>query len=162
MTPLVLQPKYALGPCPSLADIRVLLVEDEPDIAALLVLVLETAGAAVTALTDAETALALLEVWQPDILLCNVRLPLQDGNWLIQQIRQHACSALRLLPAIALTSYTRDVCESTALAAGFDRFLVKFEASVVDEMLLLFAISPKKRTTPAHGIVQRLTNKLPS
>jgi CheY-like chemotaxis protein len=141
----MLKQKPDLDPSPSLTGVQVLLVEDEPDIAALLVLVLETAGAAVTACTDAETALARIEALQPDILLCNVKLPLHDGDWLMQQIRRHTCSALRQLPAIALTSHTRDVSKFKALEAGFDHFLVKFETSVVDEIIRLLSTGSSSR-----------------
>ncbi|MEH2404891.1 response regulator [Nostoc sp.] len=52
----------------------ILLVEDEPDVADLLIFILEAAGAEVMALTDAEAALALVESLHPDILLCNVEV----------------------------------------------------------------------------------------
>ncbi len=124
-----------------LSGIRVLLVEDEPDIADLLIFVLETAGAEVLSFEYAELALELCESLYPDILLCNIRLPIEDGCWLIQQIRIHSCMSLRQLPAIALTSYTRDASEFQALNAGFDRFVVKFEDSIVDEIIHLLPTS---------------------
>lgn len=139
MLNLSLEQKSDLEPAPSLVSVRVLLVEDEPDIADLLIFILKGAGAEVIAFTDAESALALLESLHPDILLCNIRLPFEDGDWLIRQIRTHACLQLRQLPSIALTSYTRDVSEANALIAGFDQFLVKFEASIVDEILCLLS-----------------------
>lgn len=92
-----------------LSGIRVLLVEDEPDIADLLIFVLETAGAEVLSFEYAKLALESCESLYPDILLCNIRLPIEDGYWLIQQIRIHSCMALRQLPAIALTSYRTDL-----------------------------------------------------
>ena len=78
-----------------LVKIRILLVEDEPDITELLIFILETAGAEVMALIDAEAALAMLQLFHPDILLCNVKLPDNDGNWLIKQIRGHSNSLIR-------------------------------------------------------------------
>ncbi|MDZ8024517.1 MAG: response regulator [Nostoc sp. SerVER01] len=111
-----------------LLRIRILLVEDEPEIADLLTFILEAAGAEVIALTDAEAALALIETLNPDLLLCNMKLPNHDGNWLIEQIRVHSCPSLRHLPAIAITSYTREVSRHKALSAGFDRFMVKLES----------------------------------
>ncbi|WP_414568420.1 response regulator [Nostoc sp. CCY 9925] len=111
-----------------LLRIRILLVEDEPEIADLLTFILEAAGAEVIALADAETALALVETVDPDLLLCNVKLPNHDGNWLIEQIRVHSCPSIRQLPAIAITSYTREVSRHKALSAGFDRFMVKLES----------------------------------
>ncbi|MEH2083249.1 MAG: response regulator [Nostoc sp.] len=119
----------------------ILLVEDEPDIADLLTFILETAGAEVMSLSDAETALDLVESLHPDLLLCNVKLPDRDGNWLIEQIRVHSSPSIRELPAIAITSYTREVSSYKALNAGFNRFLVKLESpeEIVDEIVhLLF------------------------
>jgi CheY-like chemotaxis protein len=137
-----------LDPFQSLLGIRVLLVEDEPDIQALLVFILETAGAEVVALGYAEIALRRLESRCPDILLCNVRLPLEDGYWLIRQIRTHACVALRELPAIALTSYTRDVSEVEAFNAGFDLFLVIAVAILFRTFLWTRGARPQKCPCP--------------
>ncbi|MBN3949972.1 MAG: response regulator [Nostoc sp.] len=119
----------------------ILLVEDEPDIADLLIFILETAGAEVMALTDAEAALALVESLHPDILVSNVKLPHHDGNWLIEQIRVHSTPSIRELPAIAITSYTREVSSHKALNAGFNRFLVKLESpeEIVDEIVHLLS-----------------------
>ncbi|MDF5735259.1 MULTISPECIES: response regulator [unclassified Nostoc] len=119
----------------------ILLVEDEPDMADLLIFILEAAGAEVMALTDAEAALALVESLQPDILVCNMKLPHHDGNWLIEQIRVHSCPSIRELPAIAITSYTREVSSQKALNAGFNRFIVKLENSeeIVDEIVHLLS-----------------------
>ncbi|MBD2531371.1 response regulator [Nostoc flagelliforme FACHB-838] len=119
----------------------ILLVEDEPDIADLLIFILQAAGAEVMALTDAEAALTLVESLHPDILVCNVKLPEHDGNWLIEQIRVHSRPFLRELPAIAITSYTRDVSSHKALNAGFNKFLVKLESpeEIVAEIVQLLS-----------------------
>ncbi|MBD0385069.1 MAG: response regulator [Nostoc sp. C3-bin3] len=124
-----------------LVGILILLVEDEPDIADLLTFVLEASGAEVMALSDAEAAFALVESLHPDILLSNVKLPDHDGNWLIEQIRVHSCLSLRQLPAIAITSYTREVSIYKALDAGFNRFLVKLESpeKIIDEIVYLLS-----------------------
>ncbi|MEH2069002.1 MAG: response regulator [Nostoc sp.] len=124
-----------------LSGIAILLVEDEPEIADLLIFILETAGAQVRVLSDAEAAFALIESLHPDVLLCNIKLPVRDGNWLIEQIRVHSNPSLRELPAIAITSYTREVSSHKALNAGFDRFLVKLESpeEIVDEIAHLLS-----------------------
>ncbi|MGJ5632120.1 response regulator [Nostoc sp. CALU 1950] len=132
-----------LNSLPNLVGIRILLVEDEPDIAELLIFILKTAGAEVMAFIDAEAALSMLELCHPDILLSNIKLPAHDGDWLIKQIRVHSSSLLRQLPAIAITSYTREVSSRKALDAGFDRFLVKFESpeTIVAEIVHLLSTS---------------------
>ncbi|MDF5708171.1 MAG: response regulator [Nostoc sp. S4] len=131
-----------LNPLQQLSGILILLVEDEPEIADLLIFILETAGAQVMALSNAEAALlALVESLDPDLLLCNIKLPVHDGNWLIEQIRVHSNPSIRELPAIAITSYTREFSSDKALNAGFNRFLVKLESpeEIVDEIAQLLS-----------------------
>ncbi|MBD2072422.1 response regulator [Phormidium sp. FACHB-592] len=108
-----------------LKDIQVLLVEDELDIAVLLTYLLEDNGAAVTVTTTALEALQVLNAQCPQILVCNLRLPDLDGKELIEQVRQAPATAVRQLPAIAVTSYNREYSETTAFNAGFDYFLAK-------------------------------------
>jgi DNA-binding response OmpR family regulator len=129
---------------PDISFRRILLVEDEPDIAELLILLLSDEGAEVITFHDAETALAQIESLRPDILLCNVKLPHHDGHWLIKQLRLHSCPFLQHLPAIAITSYTRDFPMSLALNAGFDRYLSKIEDldEIVSEIFELLSHHP--------------------
>ncbi|MFN6483592.1 MULTISPECIES: response regulator [unclassified Nostoc] len=140
-TDQIMNQETELNSLQPLVGILILLVEDEPDIADLLIFILEAAGAEVIALTDAEEALTLVESLHPDILVSNVKLPEHDGNWLIEQIRVHSRPFLRELPAIAITSYTRDVSSHKALNAGFNRFLVKLESpeEIVAEIVQLLS-----------------------
>jgi CheY-like chemotaxis protein len=108
-----------------LKDIQVLLVEDELDMVVLLTYLLETEGAAVTVTTTALEALRVLHKQCPQILLCDLRLPDLDGRQLLEQVRQAPATASRQLPAIAVTSYSREYGEAAALKAGFDYFLAK-------------------------------------
>jgi CheY-like chemotaxis protein len=112
----------------SLEGIHILLVEDEPDIADLLSFVLQTAGATVRGCSSAETALSLLESFRPDLLISNIQLLSHDGNWLIQQVRNHPRPELRHLPALGVTSYHREVSADRALASGFNCFLSKLDS----------------------------------
>ncbi len=108
-----------------LAGLRVLLVEDEFDVASLLLFILAEAGAEVVWVAQSSDALACLPTVHPDILLSNIRLPDQDGDWLIQAIREAESETHHHLPAVAITSYTREVTEQKVLEAGFERFLSK-------------------------------------
>jgi CheY-like chemotaxis protein len=108
-----------------LAGVTVLLVEDERDIADLLLFILGEAGAEVIWVMQASQALARFHHSRPNILLSNLRLPDQNGDWLIQAIRQAESGRMPHLPAIAITSYTREFNADTVLEAGFDRFLPK-------------------------------------
>jgi CheY-like chemotaxis protein len=109
----------------TLEGITILLVEDEPDITYLLAFVLEElAGAVVTCVSSAAEALEFLDNCYPDILISDIRLPDADGLWLIQRIRAQGIGSNRL-PAIAITSYSRDFNRHTTLEAGFQAFFYK-------------------------------------
>lgn len=108
-----------------LNNIQVLLVEDEPDIAVLLIYILEGSGAKVVATTTALEALQALDNHSPHILVCNLRLPDLDGIQLLQQIRLQQDATASYFPAIAVTSYNRIFCAEAALRSGFDRFIAK-------------------------------------
>ena len=108
----------------ALEHLQVLLVEDEPDIADLFIFMLEAGGATVVLAVSAQEGLDSLTAFQPDLLLCNLRLPDHDGIWLLHQLRAQGVTEQQL-PAIAVTSYTREVYGHEALAAGFQTFLAK-------------------------------------
>ncbi len=121
-----------------LAGVKILLVEDERDVADLLLFIFEGAGAEVVWVTRAAEALVQLHDFQPDVLVCDIRLPDCNGNLLIQAIRRLELNTTQHLPAIAVTSYTREFASEKMLDAGFDRFLSKdfdinqFIAAILD------------------------------
>jgi CheY-like chemotaxis protein len=120
-----------------LQGVDILLVEDELDIAELLIVMLESAGASVAWATLAEEALTVIQHSQPDVLLCNVKLPDRNGDWLIRQIRTKEAGQSYHLPAVAVTSFARDVTAERMLSAGFDRFLSKLQSP--NEIVLTIA-----------------------
>lgn len=124
-----------------LEGIQILLVEDEPDVASLLLLILQMSGATVEHYIQAETALLALESSSPNILVSNIMLPIHDGMWLIQQIRNHPRSEIQRLPAIGVTSYDRDVYPSHVLESGFDYFLSKLDSpDIMIEVIASLAV----------------------
>lgn len=134
----------AAPPQHPLKGIQILLVEDELDIADLLLVIFQGAGATVRLCMEAESVLAVLETYQPDVLVANIKLPSHDGIWLIQQIRNHLRPEIRSLPAVGMTSYHRDVHADAALAAGFDCFLSKLDSpNEIVNTLSTLATSPR-------------------
>ncbi len=65
---------------------RVLIVDDEPQVRALLARLLTKWGCAVTDAGSASQALALMATHPADILLCDVNMPDGDGLWLAAQV----------------------------------------------------------------------------
>jgi CheY-like chemotaxis protein len=104
---------------PRLDDLRILVVDDNPDGRTLTSLVLTQAGASVKAVASVLEALEILEGEWPDALISDLDLPDQDGYALIRQIRQHEAEHGGFLPAVALTGYARAEDRDRILAAGF-------------------------------------------
>ncbi|NHC34734.1 PAS domain S-box protein [Scytonema millei] len=107
----------------SLANVRVLLVDDDADTCKFLSTVLEENDAIVTTATSAAEALQILERSRPDLLLSDIGMPETDGYELIRTIR--SSSSVPAIPAIALTAYAQDVDRERAIAAGFQRHFAK-------------------------------------
>jgi len=123
----------ALGPAPSaqsdddvsLAAIRVLLVEDEPDAAEFVKRLLEEYGAEVMTAASAPAALQLLAIAVPDILIADIGLPDMDGYQLIERIRRRGVAEGGPIPAVALTAFARSEDRTRALRAGYQAHVAK-------------------------------------
>jgi len=109
----------------NLDGLRVLAVDDDADVRALLEFILEQAGAEVRVVASALEALQQLETFAPEVLISDVGMPDLDGYMLIRQIRTFASSRSRAIPAIALTAYAGESDQQQALAAGFQMHLAK-------------------------------------
>ena len=86
---------------------------------------LRTCGAEVQLANSAAEAFALFNRWQPDLLVSDIGMPDEDGYALIRKIRTLSPEHGGRTPALALTAYARDEDREQALAAGFQRHLVK-------------------------------------
>lgn len=106
-----------------LAGFRVAVVDDEPDTLEALRLVLENAGAAVWAYTDAVSALAGARLCRPHVLVSDLAMPGYDGLWLVRQVR--TAEPLCRLPCIALSAHALRTDIQDATSAGFDAHLAK-------------------------------------
>jgi len=110
---------------PTLAGISVLVVDDEPDVHQFLRLLLEQRQARVYCASSAQEALEALERYSPDVLLSDIGMPGMNGYELMQRIRALPPERGGTVPAAALTAYARPEDARDALAAGFQRHLVK-------------------------------------
>ena len=109
----------------SLSGLRLVVVDDEPDTREMLASTLETHGAEVVAMADAEGALRWLAGNEADLLVSDVAMPRMDGCALIREIRRTGPGASRAIPAVALSAYARPEDRRRALDAGFQDYLTK-------------------------------------
>ncbi len=109
----------AQPPPASLADLRVLVVDDDPDTLEALRQLLEQAGARVAVAASTPEALAALSRARPDVILSDIGLPGEDGLSLIRRVRAMDADGEASIPAAALTAYTQPEDRERALAAGY-------------------------------------------
>jgi signal transduction histidine kinase/ActR/RegA family two-component response regulator len=102
---------------------RILIIEDNDDASDVLRMLLEFEGHQVEIAGDGHAGLALALEGRFDAIVCDIGLPGIDGLELMTRLRA-APSALRPL-TVALSGYGQPQDRERALAAGFDRYLVK-------------------------------------
>jgi CheY-like chemotaxis protein len=118
------QPAAAAEPAPrATRGARVLMVEDNPDAAESLFMILEILGHHVRMVHDGMAALEAARANVPDIALVDIGLPGMDGYDLARAVRRDP--ALKGVVLVALTGYGQPEDRDRAMAAGFDYHLVK-------------------------------------
>jgi signal transduction histidine kinase/ActR/RegA family two-component response regulator len=115
----------SLEEAPSLAGVRVLVVEDDADSRELAAAVLRRCGADVTTLGSAEGALELVRRERPDVLLSDIAMPGEDGLAMLRRLRRLPPGEGGLTPAVALTAHASTEQRIMALAAGFQILVPK-------------------------------------
>lgn len=102
---------------------RVLIVDDHPDAARILGLLLESLGHQVRAAHNAHEAFTQVDHFGPEIVLCDIGLPGVDGYEVARQLRSSPRGLAMKL--IALTGWGHDEDRRRSREAGFDHHLVK-------------------------------------
>jgi signal transduction histidine kinase/ActR/RegA family two-component response regulator len=110
---------------PHLDGIRLLVVDDDRDALDLATLILTGAGAEVKTAASAPEALHVFGWWRPDVLLCDIEMPGEDGYSLIRKIRALAPALGGRTPAIAVTAYGRAEDRVRSISAGFNMHVPK-------------------------------------
>ena len=99
---------------------RILIVEDEPDIASVLQDYLRHAGYETEDAADGQTALERMLAAPPDLTLLDVMLPRLDGVQVLKQARVHIAH-----PIIMLTARIEEIDRLVGLEAGADDYVCK-------------------------------------
>ncbi|HZS04313.1 MAG TPA: PAS domain S-box protein [Blastocatellia bacterium] len=123
-------PRAVEGPVPDglgleLTGVRALVVDDEAEARELLQTVLRQCRAEVRAAGSVREALEMLRDWDPDILISDIGMPMEDGYALIRQVRALSHKEGGSIPAVALTAYARSEDRLRALTAGFQMHVAK-------------------------------------
>jgi signal transduction histidine kinase len=121
----------------ALVGLDVVVVDDHDDTRELLVSILGAHGANVRACASAQEALRAVAAAQPDIVVTDIEMPVEDGFALIRAIRRDQDAARAALPVVALTGSARIEDRIRTLAEGFQIHLPK----PVDPMELVTSVA---------------------
>ena len=113
------------APQPSAASIRhrILVVDDNADLATSTAALLELWGHAAHVVYNGKDALDAAHAFRPRVILLDIGLPEMDGFQVAQQIRKEP--ALQGVHLIAMTGYGQDRDRQRAQQAGFNAHLIK-------------------------------------
>jgi len=133
---LSIEDGVATGPLPAptnghptdlerLRGLSVLIVDDDPAASGAVQEILRHAGAEVSAAASAEEARRTLADIQPQVIVCDIAMPGENGYSFIRSVRQAGSGPGAEVPAIALTALAGDEDRRRSLEAGFQEHLSK-------------------------------------
>lgn len=109
----------------SIEHVRVLLIDDEDDTREAFSAALGALGAEVHAARSAAEGLGVLREWKPQVILCDIAMPSEDGYSFARKLRSLSRQQGGQTPAAALTALAGDEDRRRALDAGFQMHLAK-------------------------------------
>jgi len=105
------------------AAFRVLVVDDDPDMAAFLARMLAQQGLKAEVVTDGFAALAAIAADPPDLVLLDVQMPGPDGFEICRRLK--ASESTALLPVVLVTALEDHESRVHGIQAGADDFISK-------------------------------------
>ncbi|MDD1418876.1 response regulator [Dolichospermum sp. ST_sed1] len=102
---------------------KILVVEDDENNLELLIFILEKAGYSVQGAENGKIALDQVEIFKPDLILMDLRMPVMDGFETIKILKNDANTAK--IPTICISAHAASVDVKKALDAGFDAQISK-------------------------------------
>src|SRR5512145_1301224 len=113
----------AASRAPAQAAFRVLVVDDDRDMARFLGLLLGKEGVAVEIASDGESAMRSIEASPPEMVLLDVLLPGRSGFEICERLKSDPATAL--IPVILVTALEDQESRVRGIQAGADDFLSK-------------------------------------
>ena len=102
---------------------KVLIADDEPNIVTSLEYLMTKSGYEVAIARNGEEALALVESFQPDLVLLDVMMPRRSGYEVCQRMRERP--EWGRIKIVMLSAKGRDAEVSNGLAIGADAYVTK-------------------------------------
>ena len=138
------------GATHSLADTRILVVDDDPDARDSLAMLLGIHGGRVSRATSVGEALVRLDESSPDVVLTDIAMPGADGYELLREIRARDVARGVRRPVIAVTAMASVEDQARLIGAGFDLHVTK----PIDPRELIAAVAAV--TQPGADMARRV------
>jgi CheY-like chemotaxis protein len=116
---------YSTSSCIELQGIKVLVVDDDPDLLYLMDKLLGNAKASVVTAGSADEAMRLLRTHEPHLIVSDISMPDCGGLQLIKMIRSRTRAEGGATPAIAISGLSGMSDKTRALLAGYQVHLSK-------------------------------------
>jgi len=110
-------------PVSALAAFRVLVVDDDPDMAAYLARLLEAEGMVAETVHGGDAAMVYVMATPPDLVLLDVMMPGSDGFQICERLKGDASTAM--IPVVLVTALEDQKSRVRGIRAGADDFLSK-------------------------------------
>lgn len=105
------------------AQVRILVVDDEPDILNLLEYNLKRAGFQAILAKDGPEAIEAAKVHRPDLVLLDIMLPDMEGTEVLRRLK--ALESTSLIPVIMLTAKGEEVDKIVGFELGAEDYITK-------------------------------------
>jgi PAS domain S-box-containing protein len=109
---------------PQLSGLTVLVIDDQEYTRDIVAAILRRTAAIVHTASSVREGLQCFQKYEPDVVVCDIAMPEEDGYVFLREIRQRPDGA-RTTPILALTAFGRPEDRMHALDAGFDAYLKK-------------------------------------
>ena len=119
------QPEPGQTTATTIADARVLIVEDDPGTRDALTQMLRLTGAVIRTAASAADAMTCFAEFHPDLLVCDISMPDEDGYSLLRRFRALGPERGGNVPALALSALAGDDDRRRSAEAGFQMHMAK-------------------------------------
>ena len=124
---------------------RVLVIDDEPDVLLLCRVNLEFEGHSVLEAPDGERGFEIAVRERPDLIVLDVMLPLRDGFSILRSLQGNP--ATREIPVVLLTAKAREEDQMRGWRTGADEYVTKpfSPVALIEAVARVAAMSPLER-----------------
>lgn len=102
---------------------KIVIIEDDPAISSMYCFKLENCGFKVRVAFDGKQGLEVIEQFEPDLILLDLKMPKMCGDEMLEQLRQHEWGAN--IRVIVLTNISKSEAPSSLRFLHVERYIVK-------------------------------------